>query len=51
MIWKVLYDYREDGHVKEKAVYIEADDFDETIEKARELDVRYCCAQVVDDNV
>lgn len=50
MTWKVLYNYREDGYVKEKAVYIEADDFDEAIEKARELDVRYCCEQVIDDN-
>ena len=49
MIWKVLYDYREDGYIKEKAVYIEADDFDEAIEKARELDPRYCCAQVVSE--
>ena len=47
MTWKVLYDYREDGYVKEKAVYIEADDFDEAIKEARKLDDRYCAGQVV----
>lgn len=47
MTWEVLCDYLEDGYVKEKAIHIEADDFEEVVEKARELDVRCCCAQVV----
>ena len=30
--------------------WVEADSFDEAMDIARSLDMRYCCAQVVDDN-
>ena len=46
MIWKVWFE----GNECQNVLYIIADSFDEAIAKARKLDPRYCCAQVVDDN-
>lgn len=45
--WRIWYHYWENCHIKENVVYIEADDYDEAIAKARKFDKRYCCAQVV----
>ena len=45
--WRVWYHYWENGHIKENVVYIEADDYDEAITKARKLDDKYCAGQVV----
>ena len=43
MIWKVWFDSDECQNV----LYIIADSFDEAMDIARSLDMRYCCAQVV----
>lgn len=42
-IWKVWFE----GNECQNILYIIADSFDEAIAKARKLDSRYCCAQVV----
>ena len=46
MIWKVWFE----GNECQNVLYIIADSFDEAMSIARSLDMRYCCAQVVDDN-
>ena len=43
MIWKVWFE----GNECQNVLYIIAGSFDEAIAKARKLDPRYCCAQVV----
>ena len=50
MTWKVWHCYLQDGWIKENVINIKADNYDEAISKARKFDMRYCCAQVVDDN-
>ena len=44
MIWKVWFINILDDEVY---TWVEADSFDEAMDIARSLDMRYCCAQVV----
>ena len=44
MIWKVWFI---SILVDEVYTWVEADSFDEAMDIARSLDMRYCCAQVV----
>ena len=48
MIWKVWFTSVLGDEV---CTFVKADSFDEAMDIARSLDMRYCCAQVVDDNV
>ena len=48
MIWKVWFISILGDEVY---TFVKADSFDEAMGIARSLDMRYCCAQVVDDNV
>ena len=43
MTWQVWFE----GNECQNVLYIITDSFDEAIAKARNLDQRYCCAQVV----
>lgn len=47
MIWKVWFISILGDEVY---TWVKADSFDEAMSIARSLDMRYCCAQVVDDN-
>ena len=47
MIWKVWFISILGDEVY---TWVEADSFDGAMDIARSLDMRYCCAQVVDDN-
>lgn len=46
MKWEAWYYDYINGN-KKTCIYVEADSFDEAMDIARSLDMRYCCAQVV----
>lgn len=45
--WHIWYHYWYNDEIKEKAVYIKADSYDEALAEARKLNSRYSAGQVV----
>lgn len=45
--WRVWYHFWHNDETREKAVYIEADSYDEALAEARKLDPFYSAGQVV----